>query len=92
MVSTVSRSRNRSLTTRLAADIKVHTGFQKTFERTADGMLEAVRAGLESKGVNKVLVTGHSLGEMLTGLQSVTTALMRFLRQGLLSRPSILFY
>lgn len=54
------------MTTRSAADIQVHTGFQKTFERTADGMLEAVRAGLESKGVSKVVVTGHSLGEVLT--------------------------
>lgn len=65
MVSTVSGPGNHTLTIGSAADIKVHTGFQQTFERTADGMLEAVRAGLESKGVNKVVVTGHSLGEVL---------------------------
>ncbi|KAF5379446.1 hypothetical protein D9615_006564 [Tricholomella constricta] len=43
-------------------DIRVHEGFQKTFERTADSVLGGVQAALASKGVNKVLVTGHSLG------------------------------
>jgi hypothetical protein len=50
------------LTTRILEDIQVHDGFQKTFERTADGMLEGVRSALASTGVSKVLVTGHSLG------------------------------
>ncbi|KAG6864286.1 hypothetical protein C0991_010805 [Blastosporella zonata] len=42
--------------------VQVHDGFQKTFERTADGLLAGVQAGLASKGVSNVLVTGHSLG------------------------------
>ncbi|KAF9468230.1 alpha/beta-hydrolase [Collybia nuda] len=62
-------------------DIKVHDGFQKTFERTADGMLEAVRTGLESTGTNKVLVTGHSLGAAVATLDAV------FLKQNL--EPSV---
>ncbi|KAJ7473546.1 alpha/beta-hydrolase [Mycena latifolia] len=45
--------------------IKVHSGFQATFERTADGLLAGVQAGLASTGVNKVVVTGHSLGAAL---------------------------
>lgn len=65
MVCTLLGSGNCSLITRSIEDITVHEGFQKTFERTADSMLEAVRAGLKSKGVNKVLVTGHSLGKGL---------------------------
>lgn len=43
-------------------NIRVHDGFQKTFERTADGVLSGVQAGLANKGVNKIVVTGHSLG------------------------------
>jgi len=43
-------------------NIKVDDGFQKTFERTADGVLSGVQAGLANKAVNKVVVTGHSLG------------------------------
>ncbi|KAK7031453.1 lipase-3 domain-containing protein [Favolaschia claudopus] len=42
--------------------IKVHSGFQQTFERTADGLLAGVLKGLEDTGVKKVSVTGHSLG------------------------------
>ncbi|KAG6907491.1 hypothetical protein DXG01_008684 [Tephrocybe rancida] len=45
-----------------ADSVKVHDGFQKTFERTADGLLAGVQSGLASTGVSKVLVTGHSLG------------------------------
>ncbi|KAG5643936.1 hypothetical protein DXG03_009348 [Asterophora parasitica] len=43
-------------------NIRVHEGFQKTFERTADGVLAGVKAALATAGVNKVVVTGHSLG------------------------------
>jgi len=46
-------------------NITVHDGFQQTFERTADGLLSGVLAGLDSTGVKKVLVTGHSLGAAL---------------------------
>ncbi|KAJ7078788.1 Alpha/Beta hydrolase protein [Mycena epipterygia] len=45
--------------------IKVHSGLQQTFERTADGLLAGVKAGLASTGVSKVVVTGHSLGAAL---------------------------
>jgi hypothetical protein len=45
--------------------VKVHSGFQQTFQRTADGLLAGVQAGLASTGVNKVVVTGHSLGAAL---------------------------
>ncbi|KAF7337362.1 Lipase-3 domain-containing protein [Mycena sanguinolenta] len=46
-------------------NITVHSGFQETFERTADGLLAGVMSGLASTGVKKVLVTGHSLGAAL---------------------------
>jgi hypothetical protein len=42
--------------------IQVHSGFQETFERTADGLLDGVLKGLASTGAKKVVVTGHSLG------------------------------
>jgi hypothetical protein len=42
--------------------IQVHDGFQKTFERTADGLLAGVKQALSNTGSKKVLVTGHSLG------------------------------
>ncbi|KAJ7132176.1 alpha/beta-hydrolase [Mycena epipterygia] len=42
--------------------IQVHSGFQQTFERTADGLLAGVMKGLADTGVKKVVVTGHSLG------------------------------
>ncbi|KAJ7628922.1 alpha/beta-hydrolase [Roridomyces roridus] len=45
--------------------IQVHSGFQSTFERTADGILSGVQAALAQNGANKVLVTGHSLGAAL---------------------------
>jgi len=46
-------------------NITVHAGFQETFERTADSLLAGVLAGLNSTGVKKVVVTGHSLGAAL---------------------------
>ncbi|KAJ6528913.1 alpha/beta-hydrolase [Mycena capillaripes] len=46
-------------------NITVHDGFQKTFERTADSLLAGVMAGLQSTGVKKIVVTGHSLGAAL---------------------------
>jgi hypothetical protein len=45
----------------------VHRGFQQTFQRTADDVLAGVKAGLESTGVTKVVVTGHSLGALHNG-------------------------
>ncbi|KAJ7473033.1 alpha/beta-hydrolase [Mycena galericulata] len=55
-------------------DIQVHDGFQDTFERTADGLLSGVLAGLKSTGVKKVAVTGHSLG---AALASMTGAMIK---------------
>ncbi|KAG6860003.1 hypothetical protein C0995_000646 [Termitomyces sp. Mi166 len=49
----------------------VHDGFQQTFERTADGILAGVQAGLASKGVSKVLVTGHSQGAAIAMMDAV---------------------
>jgi len=51
--------------------IQVHDGFQKTFERTSDGLLAGVQAGLASTGVNKVLVTGHSLGAAIATIDAI---------------------
>jgi len=45
--------------------IKVHSGFQQTFERTADGLLAGVLKGLSDTGAKKVTVAGHSLGAAL---------------------------
>lgn len=47
---------------RVSEGIQVHSGFQETFERTADGLLAGVMKGLADFGVKKVVVTGHSLG------------------------------
>ncbi|KAJ6454167.1 alpha/beta-hydrolase [Mycena sanguinolenta] len=55
-------------------DIQVHDGFQQTFERTADGLLAGVKAGLASTGVTKIAVTGHSLG---AALASMTGAMIK---------------
>jgi hypothetical protein len=43
--------------------IEVHLGFQETFQRTAKEILAGVKKALVDKKVNKVAVTGHSLGE-----------------------------
>ncbi|KAJ7027921.1 alpha/beta-hydrolase [Mycena alexandri] len=54
--------------------IQVHSGFQQTFERTADGLLAGVMKGLASTGAKKVTVTGHSLG---AALATMTGALIK---------------
>jgi len=54
--------------------IKVHSGFQETFERTADGLLAGVMKGLADTGVKKVSVSGHSLG---AALATMTGALIK---------------
>lgn len=43
--------------------VKVHSGFQDTFERTADDVLAAVQQTVADTGATQVLATGHSLGE-----------------------------
>ncbi|KAF7288972.1 Lipase-3 domain-containing protein [Mycena indigotica] len=54
--------------------IKVHDGFQNTFQRTADGLLAGVQKNLASTGVQKVVVTGHSLG---AAIATMTAAMLR---------------
>ncbi|KAJ6561212.1 alpha/beta-hydrolase [Mycena vulgaris] len=54
--------------------IKVHDGFQQTFERTADGLLAGVMKALADTGVSKVVVTGHSLG---AAVATMTGALIK---------------
>ncbi|KAJ7027920.1 alpha/beta-hydrolase [Mycena alexandri] len=61
--------------------IQVHSGFQQTFERTADGLLAGVMKGLSDTGAKKVAVTGHSLGA------AVATMTAAFLKQSV--DPSI---
>ncbi|KAL0953219.1 hypothetical protein HGRIS_004472 [Hohenbuehelia grisea] len=51
--------------------IKVHSGFQKTFERTADGVLAGVQKALKATNVKKVVVTGHSLGAAIATMDAV---------------------
>ncbi|KAL0579509.1 hypothetical protein V5O48_002493 [Marasmius crinis-equi] len=51
--------------------LKVHDGFQQTFERTADGVLSAVKQGMADFKTNKVRVAGHSLGAAIAVLDSV---------------------
>ncbi|KAF7325447.1 Lipase-3 domain-containing protein [Mycena kentingensis (nom. inval.)] len=57
-----------------AKGIKVHAGFQDTFQRTADGLLAGVQQNLATTGVSKVVVTGHSLG---AALAQMTAAMLR---------------
>ncbi|KAL0567541.1 hypothetical protein V5O48_014454 [Marasmius crinis-equi] len=52
-------------------DIEVHDGFQKTFERTADGVLDGVKRGLADFNSTKVQVTGHSLGASVAILDAL---------------------
>ncbi|KAH0583182.1 hypothetical protein H2248_011065 [Termitomyces sp. 'cryptogamus'] len=52
-------------------NVQVHDGFQQTFERTADSVLAGVQNGLASKGVSKVLVTGHSQGAAIAMMDAV---------------------
>jgi len=46
----------------VSGSIKTHDGFAKTFGRTAPEILGNVTAALQSKGVKKVDIHGHSLG------------------------------
>jgi hypothetical protein len=51
--------------------VQVHDGFQKTFERTADGVLSGVKSALSSTGATNVLVTGHSLGAAISTMDAL---------------------
>jgi len=46
----------------VGTDIRVHEGFQETFERTAADVLSTVQSALASTVETRVLTTGHSLG------------------------------
>ncbi|KAF9024622.1 alpha/beta-hydrolase [Hymenopellis radicata] len=52
-------------------DIKVHSGFQNTFERTAAEVMRAVQDGLTSTGSKNLIVTGHSLGAAIATLDAL---------------------
>jgi hypothetical protein len=45
-----------------SSDIKVHDGFQDTFLRTANEILDGVRRVLTEESLSRVIITGHSLG------------------------------
>lgn len=62
---------NTTLFPQAGDGIKVHDGFQKTFERTADGVLAGVQSALNSTGVKKVAITGHSLGAAIATMDAV---------------------
>ncbi|KAJ7599427.1 alpha/beta-hydrolase [Mycena floridula] len=51
--------------------IKVHTGFQDTFQLTADIIYDGVKKALASTKTTKVLVTGHSLGAAISSMDAV---------------------
>ncbi|KAF8519898.1 alpha/beta-hydrolase [Hysterangium stoloniferum] len=59
------------------SSIKTHDGFAKTFARTAPDILGNITAALQSFGVSKVQVHGHSLGAAVAVMDAV------FLRQHL---------
>jgi len=61
----------------VSSSIKTHDGFAKTFGRTATEILGNVTAALQSKGVSKVEVHGHSLGAAIAVMDAA------FLRQHL---------
>jgi len=62
---------NSTLFPNAPSGIKVHDGFQQTFGRTSDGILSGVRNALSSTGVNKVFVTGHSLGAAIATMDAL---------------------
>jgi len=74
---------NTTLFPSVSSSIQAHNGFALTFARTADEILGNVTAALQSKGVNKVEVHGHSLGAAIAVMDAV------FLRQHLDSSVSI---
>ena len=55
----------------LSSDIKAHGGFQDAHARSAEQILQAVQNELSTRGTDKVLVTGHSLGGALALLDGI---------------------
>lgn len=62
---------NTTLFPNAPSGVQVHDGFQLTFGRTSDGILSGVQNALASTGVNKVLVTGHSLGAAIATMDAL---------------------
>jgi len=62
---------NSTLFPNAPSGIQVHDGFQQTFGRTSDGILSGVQNALSSTGVNKVFVTGHSLGAAIATMDAL---------------------
>lgn len=54
----------------LTVGIKVHSGFQQTFQRSASSIASTVVSSLQSTGSTNILVTGHSLGAAIATLDS----------------------
>ncbi|RXW16318.1 hypothetical protein EST38_g9541 [Candolleomyces aberdarensis] len=46
----------------ISSSLQIHDGFGEAHAASADAVLAAVRTGLSKYGVNKVTLTGHSLG------------------------------
>ncbi|TFY60617.1 hypothetical protein EVG20_g7358 [Dentipellis fragilis] len=62
---------NSTLFPKAGSGVQVHDGFAWTQERTADTVLATVKAGLVSKNVSKVAVTGHSLGAAIATMDAL---------------------
>ncbi|KAF7971206.1 hypothetical protein HWV62_21900 [Athelia sp. TMB] len=62
---------NTTLFPNAPSGVQVHDGFQLTFGRTSDSILSGVKSALASTGVNKVLVTGHSLGAAIATMDAL---------------------
>ncbi|KZP18794.1 alpha/beta-hydrolase [Athelia psychrophila] len=62
---------NTTLFPKAPSGVQVHDGFQKTFGRTSDSVLSGVQSALATTGVNKVLVTGHSLGAAISTMDAL---------------------
>lgn len=62
---------DKTLFPNVDSSIKTHDGFAKTFARTAPEILGNVTAALQSFGVNKVEVHGHSLGAAVAIMDAV---------------------
>ncbi|KAF5379874.1 hypothetical protein D9757_007206 [Collybiopsis confluens] len=55
----------------ISSAVQVHTGFQDEHALTANAILGAVKSLMSSKGTNKIVAVGHSLGGALAELDTV---------------------
>jgi len=56
------------------AGAQLHSGFQDTFERTSQEILESVNAGIAKFNATNVIITGHSLGAAMGLLDTMFLA------------------